>query len=68
MRKAIMQFHFFPLFLWLHFQDLKVKKKVRLMISFSKMYVSSIWLKFSFPLVSGETSKKGRERDGGGIG
>lgn len=49
-------------------QDLKVKKKVRLMISSSKTCVSSIWLKFSFPLVSEETRKKDRERDGGSIG
>jgi hypothetical protein len=52
----------------LHFQDLKVKKKVRLMMSSSKTCISSIWLKFSCPLVSGETRKKDWERVGGCIG
>lgn len=51
------QYHFF-----LHFQDLKVKKKVRLMISSSKTCFSSTWLKFSFPLVSGESRKIDREK------
>lgn len=50
------------------FQDLEVKKKVRLMISSSKTCVSSIWLKFSSPPASGETTKKVREKDEGCIG